>query len=141
MKIEVLFKDMHYEQCDSTTLVASDPWHGLGVNVLTEMNLYLDDIEKDGIVLSINWYHGRGSEQDTVDIQGHPTPVAARRTGCAILLVSSDEVKDLVWLKKDGDKILWREGNELINGEKFFAMEQLCFSDGQCISISTRALR
>ena len=38
------------------------------------------------------------------------------------------------------EKILWREGDDLINGERFFAMEQLCYSDAATVSINKRAL-
>lgn len=50
------------------------------------------------------------------------------------------ELDDVVWLKKDGEKLLWREGDELINGERFFAMEQLCYSDATVQSINRRAI-
>ena len=43
-------------------------------------------------------------------------------------------------LQKDGEKLLWREGDELINGERFFAMEQLCYSDATVQSINRRAI-
>lgn len=57
-----------------------------------------------------------------------------------MLLVSPDELDDVVWLKKDGEKLLWREGDELINGERFFAMEQLCYSDATVQSVNRRAI-
>ena len=65
---------------------------------------------------------------------------AVRRPGSAMLLVAPDELDGIVWLKKDGEKILWREGDDLINGERFFAMEQLCYSDAATVSINKRAL-
>ncbi|MGN8819156.1 hypothetical protein ACTNEN_12680 [Oribacterium sp. HCP28S3_H8] len=46
----------------------------------------------------------------------------------------------MVWLKKDGEKLLWREGEDLINGERFFAMEQLCYSDAITQSVNRRAI-
>ena len=57
-----------------------------------------------------------------------------------MLLVSPDELSDIVWLKKDGEKVLWREGDDLINGERFFAMEQLCYSDAVTKSVNRRAV-
>ena len=45
-----------------------------------------------------------------------------------------------MWLKKDGEKLLWREGEDLINGERFFAQEQLCYSDETTKSINRRAV-
>ena len=57
-----------------------------------------------------------------------------------MLLVAPEELPEVVWLKKDGEKILWREGDDLINGERFFAQEQLCYSDAVTKSINKRAL-
>lgn len=67
-------------------------------------------------------------------------PVATRNIGHAILLVAPDEIDTIVWLKKDGEKILWRENDDLINGERFFAMEQLCYPNSITQSVSKRAL-
>lgn len=57
-----------------------------------------------------------------------------------MLLVAPEELSEVVWLKKDGEKILWREGDDLINGERFFAMEQLCYSDAVTKSVNKRAV-
>ena len=75
-----------------------------------------------------------------VTLEGTKVPAATRQVGSAMLLVSPDELDDVVWLKKDGEKLLWREGDELINGERFFAMEQLCYSDATVQSINRRAI-
>lgn len=56
-----------------------------------------------------------------------------------MLLVSPEELPSVVWLKKDGERILWREGDDLINGERFLATEQLYYSDEMVQSINKRA--
>lgn len=43
-------------------------------------------------------------------LEGTKVPAATRQVGSAMLLVSPDELDDVVWLKKDGEKLLWREG-------------------------------
>ncbi|WP_461254673.1 hypothetical protein [Streptococcus uberis] len=106
---------------------------------MTDWILHLDKIEEQGIVLVEHWYDTKTPNGDTV-IGGLKMNVARRCLGCAILLVSSQEVDNIVWLKKDGEKILWREGDDLINGERFFAMEQLCYSNSSVISVNKRAL-
>lgn len=138
MKIEILYKNHCYEEFDSTAHVSPNPY-SQGINVLTDWILHLDKIEEQGIVLVEHWYDTKTPNGDTV-IDGLKMNVARRCLGCAILLVSSQEVDNIVWLKKDGVKILWREGEELINGERFFAMEQLCYSDSSIASVNKRAL-
>lgn len=137
MKIEVLYKNHQYEEFDSFTFVSQDIFPK--GNILTNWILHLDQIETQGIILTAHWYDTNGCS-DTAPIGETPIPITRRNIGYAMLLVSADELAQLVWLKKDGEKILWREGDDLINGERFFAMEQLCYSDSGVISINKRAL-
>lgn len=140
MRVEVLYRSHRYEEFDSTTQTCSEPYRGKGANVLTDWNLYLGALEENGIVLVQHWYDGSATGSGTVTFEGVQVPAAVRKVGCAMLLVSPDELDEIVWLKKDGEKLLWREGDDLINGERFFAMEQLCYSDATTQSINKRAL-
>lgn len=110
MVIEVLYKSFRYEKFDSSAQTNSEPFRAKGTNILTDWNLYLGALK------------------------GH-LPACVLR-----ISVIPDELDDVVWLKKDGEKLLWREGDELINGERFFAMEQLCYSDATVQSINRRAI-
>ena len=138
MKIEVLYKNHCYEEFDLSTHVSINPYPQ-GTNILTDWILYLDEIKEQGIVLVEHWYDTKTTNGD-VTIDGIKIKAARRCLGCAILLVSPQEIDNIVWLKKDGEKILWREGDDLINGERFFAMEQLCYSDSSITSVNKRAL-
>lgn len=140
MKVEVLFKSHRYEEFDTSPQTASEPFRGKGTAVLMDWNLYLGDLEGKGVVLAQHWYDGSSSNGGTTLLDGTKVPVAVRKIGCAMLLVSPDELSDIVWLKKDGEKVLWREGDDLINGERFFAMEQLCYSDAVTKSVNRRAI-
>ena len=131
MVIEVLYKSFRYEKFDSSAQTNSEPFRAKGTNILTDWNLYLGALEENGIILA---------EHGQVTLEGTKVPAATRQVGSAMLLVSPDELDDVVWLKKDGEKLLWREGDELINGERFFAMEQLCYSDATVQSINRRAI-
>lgn len=140
MRVEVLFKSHRYEEFDTSPQTCSEPYRGRGTAVLMEWNLHLEHLREQGVVLTQHWYDGSPSNgADTADIDGAKVPVAKRRVGCAVLLVGAEELDEIVWLKKDGEKLLWREGNSLINGERFFAMEQLCYSDATVQSVNRRA--
>ena len=141
MRVEVLFRSHRYEEFDTSPQTCSEPYRGKGTAILMDWNLHIDlDPEGMGIVLVQHWYDGSaGSGQGTVRLGGVEVPVGARKLGCAMLLVAPDELSEVVWLKKDGEKILWREGDDLINGERFFAMEQLCYSDAVTKSVNKRA--
>lgn len=141
MVIEVLYKSFRYEKFDATVQTNPEPYRGKGTNVFTDWNLYLGALEENGIVLAQHWYDGNpAGASGSAFLEGQRVPAATRQVGCAMLLVSPDELDDIVWLKKDGEKLLWREGDDLINGERFFAMEQLCYSDATVQSVNRRAL-
>lgn len=139
MRVEILFRSHRYEEFDSSTQTCSEPYRGKGTNVMTEWNLYLGALEENGVVLAQHWYDGQHTEGE-ITLEGVIVPGAARKIGCAMLLVAPEELDDVVWLKKDGEKLLWREGDDLINGERYFAMEQLCYSDATTKSINKRAV-
>lgn len=139
MVIEVLYKSFRYETFDTSSHTASEPFRSQGTNLLTDFNLYLGNLSEMGIVLAEHWYEGeKGNACVTLD--GDSFPAATRQKGYALLLVAPEELEDVVWLKKDGEKLLWREGDDLINGERFFAMEQLCYSDATVQSVNRRAI-
>ena len=141
MVIEVLYKSFRYEKFDSSAQTNSEPFRAKGTNILTDWNLYLGALEENGIILAEHWYDGNPQHAGgQVTLEGTKVPAATRQVGSAMLLVSPDELDDVVWLKKDGEKLLWREGDELINGERFFAMEQLCYSDATVQSVNRRAI-
>lgn len=126
MKVEVLFKSHRYEEFDSSTQTCPEPYRGKGLNVLTDWNLYLGSLEENGIILVQHWYDGNpASSQGKVTLEGVEVPASVRKVGCAMLLVSPDELDEIVWLKKDGEKLLWREGEDLINGEPELATVSL----------------
>lgn len=138
----MLFRSHRYEEFDSSPQTSSEPYRGKGTAVLMDWNLFIDlEPGGKGIVLVQHWYDGNpGGNQGQVTLGGVEVPVSVRRVGCAMLLVAPEELPEVVWLKKDGEKILWREGDDLINGERFFAMEQLCYSDAVTKSVNRRAL-
>ena len=144
MKVEVLYRSHRYEEFD-TSLTCPEPHRKEGVSILTDWNLYLGDLKGQGVILVQHWYDGtppqQGENRGSFRFDdGTMVTAAVRRPGSAMLLVAPDELDGIVWLKKDGEKILWREGDDLINGERFFAMEQLCYSDAATVSINKRAL-
>lgn len=142
MRIEVLYASHRYEAFDSAPQTCSEPYRGKGTAILMDWNLYIDlDPDGKGVVLAQHWYDANPSNASgRVRLGGVDVPVSTRKLGCAMLLVSPEELSEVVWLKKDGEKILWREGDDLINGERFFAMEQLCYSDAVTKSVNKRAV-
>ena len=123
MVIEVLYKSFRYEKFDSSAQTNSEPFRAKGTNILTDWNLYLGALEENGIILAEHWYDGNPQHAGgQVTLEGTKVPAATRQVGSASLSVSPDELDDVVWLKKDGEKLLWREGDELINGERFSSM-------------------
>ncbi len=79
----------------------------------------------------------KGTKVNGIDVSGFSTDVFLSDYMKKDML---EKGRATVSFKKDGEKLLWREGDELINGERFFAMEQLCYSDATVQSINRRAI-
>ena len=104
MVIEVLYKSFRYEKFDSSAQTNSEPFRAKGTNILTDWNLYLGALEENGIILAEHWYDGNPQHAGgQVSLEGTKVPAATRQVGSAMLLVSPDELDDVVWLKKDGE--------------------------------------
>ena len=110
MVIEVLYKSFRYEKFDSSVQTNSEPFRAKGTNILTDWNLYLGALEENGIILAEHWYDGNPQHA------GGQVTLEGTKVPAATRQV------------------------ELINGERFFAMEQLCYSDATVQSINRRAI-
>ncbi|MEW4402893.1 hypothetical protein AB1I62_03990 [Enterococcus sp. AN402] len=127
MKIEVLYKNHSYEEFDSYIFTNAEPYQFQGCNILTDWILHLDKLEEYGIILVQHWYNMKQSNGNIV-IDGVEVPGIQRNLGKSMLLVAANEVQNIIWVKKDGELILWREGADLIHGDCFFTMQQRCLS-------------
>lgn len=140
MRIEILYENHIYEEYDSLTATNSEPYKNQGTNILTDWILDLSNPEQNGITLTQNWYDNQLTPEEAQNQPPNQPIPAARKTGTILLLIAPQEIQKIIWLKKDGEKLLWKEGQDLINGERFYMMEQLCYSDASIQSINRRAL-
>lgn len=140
MRIEILYENHIYEEYDSLTATNSEPYKNQGTNILTDWILDLSNPEQNGITLTQNWYDNQLTPEEAQNQPPNQPIPAARKTGTILLLIAPNEIQKIIWLKKDGEKLLWKEGQDLINGERFYMMEQLCYSDASIQSINRRAL-
>ena len=148
MLIEAFYDDMHYEQFDTSNQTVSDPWAKYGTNVLTEWDLVFDDIENNGVRLVQWWYEGLRNYPDgkkniddlkMIEVRGVKTPLAERTIGFSACLVSPENLKHLMWLRRDGSLLLWREGDEdLVNGVQLILAEQLHYKNSEIASLNKR---
>ena len=140
MRIEILYENHIYEEYDSLTATNSEPYKNQGTNILTDWILDLSNPEQNRITLTQNWYDNQLTPEEAQNQPPNQPIPAARKTGTILLLIAPQEIQKIIWLKKDGEKLLWKEGQDLINGERFYMMEQLCYSDASIQSINRRAL-
>lgn len=141
MLIKVSYRSGKMDVFDTTSFCATEPFKSKGDNLLTEFLLLFDGhtLETEGIMLEVYWYNPKLRE-DTVRSGPNNLPHAARMAGHRIRVASKNELEDVVAVSMDGDMLLWRQGDDLINGLKFHNQELLCYADAVTASINRRAL-
>lgn len=141
MQIKVFYRSGRLDAFDTVSFCASEPFRQRGDNLLTEFQLLTDNetLLSEGLILEVYWYDPRitGSTRRSGQFS---LPHAARQAGNRIRLASRSEIEDAILITVDGEPILWRQGEHLINGVKFRNQEILCYSNEVTASINRRAL-
>ena len=115
-----------------------------GKNIMTELDLRLDLLEAEGLRLDVYWYNSVVDEQTvkTIDADVHASreiPLAGREAGRFIRLIALKELDDIAKIAVDGEVVVWRQDDCLINAIKFTTQEMICCS-GENTSINARVL-
>ena len=137
MHITVYYQSGVIDSFDTQTFCASEPFRRHGGNVLTEFRLRLDLLSTDGLVLEAFWYELPAGDAASGRDGLAPAP---RHPSYKLLILGPEEVGGIAKIVCDGELLVWRQGDDLINGVKFSGQEVLCFSDHVTTSINERAL-
>ena len=109
---------------------------------MSDFQLRFDYLESKGLVLDIFYYDAsRNAETsfETIEEMGLQIPVATRRLGWRIQLVSKEELETAVLILRDNEMFAWKQGDEWINAVKFRLQEILCFSSASTDSTNRKA--
>lgn len=141
MLVKVFYRSGKLDAFDTVSFCTSEPYKQSGTNLLTEFQLLTDreTLLAEGLILEVFWYDPRVRE-DTRRSGQYGLPHAARQTGNRIRLASRNEIEDIVLVTVDGELMLWRQGEHLINGVLFKNQEILCYSNAVTAGINRRAL-
>lgn len=148
MKVTVYFQTGKITEFSTETFCDSTPFEGEGKggkNILTEASLRFDLLESQGLMLHIYWHNSiiddqtQSSIDETVDV-ARRVPHAGREAGRFVRLVSKDELNDIAKIEVDGEMVVWRQGDDLINAIKFYNQELLCYTDTVTVSVNARVM-
>lgn len=141
MLIKVFYRSGRLDAFDTVSFCTAEPYRNRGDNLLTEFQLLTDGdtLAAEGLMLEVFWYDPRIKE-DTTRSGRYGLPHASRQAGNRIRLASKSELADIVLVTVDGELLLWRQGEHLINGVMFKNQEILCYSNDAIASINRRAL-
>ena len=141
MLIKVFYRSGRLDAFDTVSFCTSKPFKRRGDNLLTEFQLLTDSetLLSEGLILEVYWYDPCITDSTRRSGQ-YNLPHAARQAGNRIRLASRSEIEDIVLITVDGELMLWRQGEYLINGVKFKNQEILCYSNEVTASINRRAL-
>ena len=156
MIIAIEYKNGRMKEFDTsafTTTNAMSAGDKTARNVLTELDLRLDLVDKDGLRLDFYWYDATPQGQSIkidglTDSMGNPVCLtsAARRLGTSVLLCSREGIKQIsriIVQRANGTaNVLWRQGSGdwLINGARFEAQRVLTYTDSNVSSTNSQAV-
>lgn len=156
MVIAIEYKNGRMKEFDTsafTTTNAMSAGDKTARNVMTELDLRLDLVNKVGLRLDFYWYdatpQGHRVEIDGLtDSKGDAVCLtsASRRLGTSVLLCSREGIKHIsriIVQRANGTvDVLWHQGSGdwLINGAKFEAQRVLSYTDGNVASKNSQAV-
>lgn len=156
MIIAIEYKNGRMKEFDTsafTTTNAMSAGDKTARNVMTELDLRLDLVDKVGLRLDFYWYDATPQGQRVeikglTDSMGNPVTLtsAARRLGTSVLLCSKEglnQVSRVIVQRANGTvDALWRQGSGdwLINGAKFEAQRVLSYTDAKFTSMNSQAV-
>ena len=156
MIIAIEYKNGRMKEFDTsafTTTNAMSAGDRTARNVMTELDLRLDLVDKVGLRLDFYWYDAT-PQGDRVEIpgltdsMGNPVclTAASRRLGTSVLLCSRGGIKQIsrIIVQRANGTVdaLWRQGSGdwLINGAKFEAQRVLSYTDTKFSSMNSQAV-
>lgn len=143
MRVVVYFQSGKVSEFNTETFCAAEPFSSEGgPNVATEFSLRLDRIADDGLVLQVFWYSA-AIDGDTAytpepEVGGREVAHAMREPGRNVRLLSRAEIEEIAKVEVDGQMVLWRQGEDLVNATRFRNAELLCYSDAVQVSLNAR---
>lgn len=156
MIIAIEYKNGRMKEFDTsafTTTNAMSAGDKTARNVLTELDLRLDLVDKVGLRLDFYWHDATPQGQSIkidglTDSMGNPVCLtsAARRLGTSVLLCSREGIKQIsriIVQRANGTaNVLWRQGSGdwLINGARFEAQRVLTYTDSNVSSTNSQAV-
>ncbi|MDR1016674.1 MAG: hypothetical protein LBL67_04340 [Coriobacteriales bacterium] len=146
MKVNVYFENGRVNIFDTDCYTTKDPIKG-EQNVVTEFQLTLDTIHETGLCLDVYFHDapgGSGGESPHyAEVEHTPgrftkIPYSNNLLCCRTALVGKDEVDYITQVTVDDELVLWKQGGELINANKFKAQELLCYSSPAVASYNAK---
>lgn len=156
MIIAIEYKNGRMKEFDTSAFTATNAMSAgdkTARNVLTELDLRLDLVDKVGLRLDFYWYDAtpqgqRVEIEGLTDSTGNPVclTAASRRLGTSVLLCSRMGIKQIsriIVQRANGTaNVLWRQGTGdwLINGARFEAQRVLTYTDTNVSSTNSQAV-
>lgn len=143
MRITVYYENGLTEDFDTLNFTMAEPFKADGArNILTDFQLHFDTLATKGLILDLYYYdiaRDAQTQTDRIEDLGVAIPVASRRVGWRVQLLSKEDLETAVLIVRDGEIFAWKQGEEWINAVKFRLQEILCFSSASTDSTNRKA--
>lgn len=129
MIIKTFYSNGHFDVFDTDHLTDSSLFEG---NALSNFSFNLEDLGAQRLWLNFYYYEVADAYRDALGPYG--LPVARRRDGWSFLLVDDDDIAQLTKVTADGQVVIFRQGDDLIDGIAYnYASDVACEFNPQSV--------
>ncbi|MCL2605838.1 MAG: hypothetical protein FWD93_00965 [Coriobacteriia bacterium] len=131
MRVKVYWQNGKIQRFDLSRYQSESPDDK---TIATEYSLRLDELEKEGLRVDIFRYGSKSKSEIEHNMYGSKIKLTEAQfapglTGFTIGLIIPQELSEIVRIDVDGIKVVWRFGEHLINGIKFYGQLEMYLGD------------
>jgi hypothetical protein len=156
MEVKIYYMSGRVGVFSTSTFATLQPWPPEGSeeakahahSLMSESQLHLENITRDGIYCDLIYHSDLApKEQKRSFYEYEPYPGKTAKieqtypfVGRRLIFADADEVQEIAYMTIDGEVILWRQGDDLINANKFRNAEFICYSSQVAASVNNKVV-
>ncbi|MDR1016661.1 MAG: hypothetical protein LBL67_04275 [Coriobacteriales bacterium] len=151
MQVKIYYQSGRVAVFDTANFTMPEPFGPKDKNILTNFELNLDSCQNEdslGLYIDVYYYDidpGVGKRPETATAlragrKESKLTFPSIRSGYRLLLTDKEGLADVGYIEVDGKIVMWRQGDDLINANKFEIQQFICYNSTTAESYNTKVL-